>query len=465
VPASISVELAPQAAATWLSVPEAAQLLGRHRTRVYELVRSGDLVAEQTGSGLRVERSSLERWLVAGGTPGGPLSGPNAWAIIGLASGDVSLCQRTLGLLPRAEDASRARARLASQTLLELAPRLRRRATLQVLHVPPDVLTTLERDVGLVRTGASAAAPYAWAELAAEMPWALDAYVQSDRQRRLEAALDRARGVAASTPVLLRVVEGPWPFPTHCQLAAQLVAALDLLDYPAAAARRRGHDVLRELASVEPATLARRTAKARTRLGPLVGKALGAGADRPPRTVVDGDPRTDTHAAAAHIVGVLWVRASQGATVNELRAAIGMTRERFEAAYAYLLEHPPLGLLVQRQRDELCLVSAPEVSRSVERDLGHPRPVPLSKPAMEVLTIVAYKQPIARAGIEHIRGAVSDSAIDTLLIHGLVAFNEHHLLVTTRAFLHFACLRDLADLPQLEDIDAEDVRRELLDAG
>jgi segregation and condensation protein B len=446
-------------------VRDAAALLGRHRTRVYELVRSGDLVADQTDGGLRIERSSLERWLVAGGTPGGPLSGANAWAVIGLASGDDALCQRTLGLLPRAEDASRALARLASQSPLELAPRLRRRATLHVQHVPPELLATLERDTSLVRTGASAARPYGWDELALEMPWALDAYIQPERLRRFETALDRQRGLPTSRPILFRVVDGPWPFPAHCQLAAQPLAALDLLDYPDAAARRRGHDVLRGLATLEPATVARRTAKARALLGPLLGKALGAGVDRPPRAVLGGDPRTDTPAAAAHIVGVLWVRASQGATVKELRAAIGMTRERFEAAYAYLLEHPPLGLLVQRQRDELQLVSAPEVSRSVERDLGHPRPVPLSKPAMEVLTIVAYKQPIARAGIEHIRGAVSDSAIDTLLVHGLVAFDEHHLLVTTRAFLDLASLRDLADLPQLEDVNTEDMRSELLDAG
>jgi len=462
-PAS-AAELAPRTDA-WLSVPEAARVLGRHRTRVYELVRSGDLVAEQTHGGLRVERSSLERWLVAGGTPGGPLSAPNAWAVIGLASGDVSLCQRTLGLLARAEDASRARARSASQTLLELAPRLRRRATLHVQHVPPDVLTTLERDASLVRSGASAAAPYAWDELAADMPWTLDAYVQAEWLRRLQTTLDRTRAVPTSRSILLRVVDGPWPFPTHCQLAPQLLAALDLLDYPNAAARRRGHDVLHGLATLEPSTVARRTAKARARLGALVGKTLGGGADRPPRAVLDGDPRTDTPAAAAHIVGVLWVRASQGASVKELRAATGITRERLEAAYAYLLEHPPLGLLVQRQRDELQLVSAPEVSRSVERDLGHPRPVPLSKPAMEVLTIVAYKQPIARAGIEHIRGASSDSALDTLLIHGLVAFDQHHLLVTTRAFLDFACLRELADLPQPEDVDVEQIRQEFVQAS
>ena len=65
--------------------------------------------------------------------------------------------------------------------------------------------------------------------------------------------------------------------------------------------------------------------------------------------------------------------------------------------------------------------------------LGNPRPVSLSRSALEVLAIVAYRQSIARSGIEHIRGSSSDSALDTLLQRGLVVHNEHHLLVTTRA--------------------------------
>jgi segregation and condensation protein B len=127
---------------------------------------------------------------------------------------------------------------------------------------------------------------------------------------------------------------------------------------------------------------------------------------------VEGDARTDTQTPAANIVGVLWATARQGATVVELRGAIGMTRERLETAYEYLLEHPPLGLAIQRQGDEFFLVSAPEVGAAVERHLGNPRPVPLSWAALEVLAIVAYKQPIARAGIEGIRSTNSASALE-----------------------------------------------------
>ena len=56
-------------------------------------LRAGDLVAAATAdddqSGpVRINRSSVERWLVAGGDAGRPLSPRNAWALIGLASGD-----------------------------------------------------------------------------------------------------------------------------------------------------------------------------------------------------------------------------------------------------------------------------------------------------------------------------------------------------------------------------------------
>ena len=210
-----------------LSVHEAAELLRRDRTRIYALVRSGDLVGvpDADGGTLRIERSSLERWQVAGGSRGSPQTPRNAWAIVGLSSGDDALCERTLGLLPRVEDASRARARLASQSLLELVPRLRRRATLAVLHVPAHVFAALEKDAALVRTGASAAGPYGWDELASGQCWTLDAYIQADALRRVEASMVGMAG-SPTRPILLRAVDGVWPFPPNYQLAPQPLAAL-----------------------------------------------------------------------------------------------------------------------------------------------------------------------------------------------------------------------------------------------
>ena len=130
--------------------------------------------------------------------------------------------------------------------------------------------------------------------------------------------------------------------------------------------------------------LARRSAKARALTGPILGRPLEPNGRPTERPRVEGDPRTDTRAAAAHIVGVLWASASQGLSVKEVRAAAGLSRERFEDAYLYLAENPPLGLAVQRHGDELRLVTAPEVCSSVERHLNHPRAVALSNAALEV---------------------------------------------------------------------------------
>jgi segregation and condensation protein B len=70
--------------------------------------------------------------------------------------------------------------------------------------------------------------------------------------------------------------------------------------------------------------------------------------------------------------------------------------------------------------------------------------------ASQLAPIVACRQPIARSGIELIRGAASDSALDTLVQRGLIVHNQHHLFVTTPAFLEFAGVSDLVDLPSLD---------------
>jgi segregation and condensation protein B len=443
-----------------VSVAEAATLLGRDRTRVYALLRSGDLVAAPTGPDddgpVRIARASIERWVVAGGAKGAPLSPRNAWALIGLVSGDQPFSERCLGLLERTEAVSRTRARLArGEHMVDLAPRLRRRATLLVRHLPRGLRQALERDSSLVRTGASVAAAYGWDALveARDLSWRLDAYVPQEAFSALQEQLNRldVGGAPDGTsevadPVLLRLVDEPWPFPPNYPIAPQPLAALDLLDYPGQVARRTGRDVLNSLGETKPLVLARRSAKARAMTGPLLGRLLERHGQRAERPRVEGDPRTDTRAGAAHIVGVLWASASQGLTVRELRAAVGLSRERFEEAYAFLGKSPPLGLAVQRHGDELRLVTAPEVTASVERHLNHPRPVALSSAALEVLAIVACRQPIARSGIEHIRGSASDSAIATLLERRLIAHNPHHLFVTTRAFLDLVGATELGDL-------------------
>ncbi len=310
-----------------VSVAEAARLLGRDRTRVYALLRSGDLVAaapaaDDESGPVRVERSSLERWLVAGGDAGRPLSPRNAWALLGLASGDQPFSNRALGLLEHPEELSRTRARLARGSLIEMAPQLRRRATLVVRQLPRSLRQALEHDPALVRTGTSAASAYGWDDLAQKSAtWSLDAYLPLEAFSSLQEQLNRldidgGDEVTARDAVLLRVVDEPWPFPPHYPLAPQPLAALDLLEYPDLVARRIGREALSSLAEIKPVVLARRSARARAMTGPLIGKLVELRNGRGQKPRVEGDPKIDTRAAAAHIVGVLWASASQGVTVK-----------------------------------------------------------------------------------------------------------------------------------------------------
>jgi hypothetical protein len=183
-----------------------------------------------------------------------------------------------LGLLERAEELSRTRSRLArGESLIDLAPRLRRRATLIVRYLPRGLREALERDAALVRTGTSTASAYGWDKLVeAEDPgWRLDAYLTEEAFSALQAQLNQLDvnestddTPALADPVLLRVVDEPWPFPPHYALAPQPLAALDLLDYPDQAARRTGREVLNTFGETKPLALARRSAKARAMTGP-----------------------------------------------------------------------------------------------------------------------------------------------------------------------------------------------------
>jgi segregation and condensation protein B len=91
-----------------------------------------------------------------------------------------------------------------------------------------------------------------------------------------------------------------------------------------------------------------------------------------------------------------------------------------------------------------------------------PRPVKLSRAALEVLSIVAYKQPAIKAEIERIRGINSDGVIRTLIDKNLVEAAGRSdgpgrpvLYRTTQEFLEFFGISDLSELPEPEISDIE----------
>ncbi|HEU5188858.1 MAG TPA: SMC-Scp complex subunit ScpB [Methylomirabilota bacterium] len=81
----------------------------------------------------------------------------------------------------------------------------------------------------------------------------------------------------------------------------------------------------------------------------------------------------------------------------------------------------------------------------------------LSRPALETLAIIAYRQPVSRPEVDAVRGVNSEGVLDNLLERRLVRIagrketpGRPFLYETTRDFLVAFGLRDLADLPKPE---------------
>ena len=66
------------------------------------------------------------------------------------------------------------------------------------------------------------------------------------------------------------------------------------------------------------------------------------------------------------------------------------------------------------------ICSRPEYYTYIQEILGEQRRQPLSNAAMEALAIIAYKQPITKGQIEHIRGVNSDGCVNRLYERGLI---------------------------------------------
>lgn len=84
----------------------------------------------------------------------------------------------------------------------------------------------------------------------------------------------------------------------------------------------------------------------------------------------------------------------------------------------------------------------------------------LSQSALEVLAIIAYKQPVTKGEIEAIRGIKCDRVIEGLAKKDLIAeagrssgIGRPILYGTTASFLSHFGFKDLKDLPDIEDIE------------
>ncbi len=117
------------------------------------------------------------------------------------------------------------------------------------------------------------------------------------------------------------------------------------------------------------------------------------------------------------------------------------------------------GLRIQEVAEGFQMVTDPELGPYVMKLTRRIRSVRLSKPALETLAIIAYRQPLTRIEIEQVRGVDAGGVLETLLRFSLIrvagrkeAVGRPLLYETTRDFLDHFGLRSLEDLPTLEEL-------------
>lgn len=145
-------------------------------------------------------------------------------------------------------------------------------------------------------------------------------------------------------------------------------------------------------------------------------------------------------------------------TIAALARSLEVDAAKIEETIAELRkDYAGRGFRVQRSKERLQLVSAPDAAPAIEKFLGLEGSGHLSTPALETLAIIAYRQPITRPALEAIRGVNCDGVIHSLVTRGLVqeagrleTVGHPVLYTTTFDFLQNFGLQSVDDLPPLE---------------
>lgn len=167
----------------------------------------------------------------------------------------------------------------------------------------------------------------------------------------------------------------------------------------------------------------------------------------------------DSDQLSAILEGLLFASGTEGLSDSQIARVFGIEPIHVapwcERLAARLTESGRL-LRVVRIAQAWQLITAPALRPYLEALALAPPPTALTPAALEVLAIVAYKQPITRPGIEEIRGVKSERALGTLMARGLIretgraeGLGRPILYGTTKEFLDHFGLSSPADLPPL----------------
>ncbi len=145
--------------------------------------------------------------------------------------------------------------------------------------------------------------------------------------------------------------------------------------------------------------------------------------------------------------------AVEGVDTSDIREVIHFLQKEYQERKS--------GMMIVEIAGGYQMLTNPDYAMYVKKFYRSRHKEKLSKPALETLAIVAYKQPVSRLDIELIRGVNSDGVVIHLLSKELIKIvgrkdvpGRPYLYGTTKQFLEYFGLKSLDDLPKLEDFSS-----------
>lgn len=141
-----------------------------------------------------------------------------------------------------------------------------------------------------------------------------------------------------------------------------------------------------------------------------------------------------------------------GLPAIEVKSVVDQLNDFYQAAQS--------ALMIIEVNQSVQLASRAELAPLIEPLFATDKNKGLSISSLEVLSVIAYKQPITKVEIEHIRGVKSDRPMQQLQELGLIQIvgrleriGKPNLFGTTELFLKKFGLKTLRDLPPIEAFD------------
>jgi len=173
----------------------------------------------------------------------------------------------------------------------------------------------------------------------------------------------------------------------------------------------------------------------------------------------------------SRIEALLFVVGDDGLTIKQLSQLLGEQDEiiiqAMDALQKVYDEDLARGITVKEMAGVFQLITKSDLADTIQRLVENPTAQSLSQASLEVLAIVAYKQPITRVAIEDLRGVKCERPIQTLVSRGLIkevgrseGTGRAILYGTTKEFLHYFGLNSVEEMPPLPEEEFAETEQE-----